>query len=362
MVRLPQPGGDAGSWGVVLNDFLSAAHNNDGTLKTGIISESQLDSAAQAKLNTSGGAAVDSVAGKVGVVTLVPGDVGLGNVNNTADSAKPISVATQAALDTKANAANVLAALGDKIDVTEKGVADGVATLGGSGHIPVVQLAGGTPSGSTYLRGDGVWGTPGGSGGGGTIAWDDVTDKPVVIASGATQAAARTSIGAGTSSLALGSTGSTAAAGNHTHSISGITATGTASATTYLRGDGSWSTPATGGGTVTAANITDATTIGRSVLTSTDAAAVRTAIALGNVNNTSDANKPISSATQTALDAKQASLVSGTNIKTVNGQTILGTGNITVSGGGGSVTVLGASDPIPGGTPNGLIVRLPEET
>lgn len=34
MSRLPTPGGDAGQWGSVLNDFLSVAHNNDGTIKT----------------------------------------------------------------------------------------------------------------------------------------------------------------------------------------------------------------------------------------------------------------------------------------------------------------------------------------
>ena len=59
--------------------------------------------------------------------------------------------------------------------------------------------------------------------------------------------------------------------------------------------------------------------------------ALKTALALNNVDNTSDANKPISSATQTALDAKQATLVSGTNIKTVNGTSVLGSGNIAIS-------------------------------
>ena len=58
--------------------------------------------------------------------------------------------------------------------------------------------------------------------------------------------------------------------------------------------------------------------------------ALKTALALNNVDNTSDANKPISSATQTALDAKQATLVSATNIKTINSTTILGSGNIAV--------------------------------
>jgi len=34
MTRLPIPGSDSNTWGVVLNDFLSVEHNNDGTLKT----------------------------------------------------------------------------------------------------------------------------------------------------------------------------------------------------------------------------------------------------------------------------------------------------------------------------------------
>jgi len=51
---------------------------------------------------TSAGAPVQSVAGKTGVVTLVKGDVGLGNVDNTSDLNKPISTATQTALDLKA--------------------------------------------------------------------------------------------------------------------------------------------------------------------------------------------------------------------------------------------------------------------
>ena len=60
----------------------------------------------------------------------------------------------------------------------------------------------------------------------------------------------------------------------------------------------------------------------------------KTDVGLSNVDNTSDVNKPISTATQTALDAKQATLVSGTNIKTINGTSVLGSGDITISGGG----------------------------
>jgi hypothetical protein len=40
----------------------------------------------------------------------------------------------------------------------------------------------------------------------------------------------------------------------------------------------------------------------------------------------------------TALSGKQATLVSGTNIKTINSTSILGSGNIVVSGGGSPLT------------------------
>lgn len=50
--------------------------------------------------------AVDSVAGKTGVVVLAKADVGLGSVDNTSDADKPVSTAQQAALNLKADAAS----------------------------------------------------------------------------------------------------------------------------------------------------------------------------------------------------------------------------------------------------------------
>ena len=64
-------------------------------------------------------------------------------------------------------------------------------------------------------------------------------------------------------------------------------------------------------------------------------AVTKAQVGLGNCDNTSDLDKPISTATQAALDTKQDNLVSGTNIKTVNGNSILGSGDIdfkTLSG------------------------------
>ena len=48
-----------------------------------------------------------------------------------------------------------------------------------------------------------------------TPSWADVTGKPTVIAAGTTAAEARSAIGAGTSSLTIGTTASTAKAGNY---------------------------------------------------------------------------------------------------------------------------------------------------
>lgn len=42
MARLPQVGGDSGSWGDVLNDYLQQSHNNDGTLKNDTVGAGQL--------------------------------------------------------------------------------------------------------------------------------------------------------------------------------------------------------------------------------------------------------------------------------------------------------------------------------
>lgn len=53
--------------------------------------------------------------------------------------------------------------------------------------------------------------------------WDEVTSKPAVIAAGVSQAAARTAIGAGTSSLVIGTTASTAKAGNYVPSWTEVT-------------------------------------------------------------------------------------------------------------------------------------------
>ena len=78
---------------------------------------------------------------------------------------------------------------------------------------------------------------------------------------------------------------------------------------------------------------------GQSLLGSGNIDVTKADVGLSNVDNTSDVNKPISIPTQTILNSKQAKLVSGTNIKTINGSSVLGSGNLT-SGGISSVIPL----------------------
>ena len=85
-------------------------------------------------------------------------DIGLGNVNNTADLDKPISTATQTALDGKATAAQ-----GAKADsAVQPGSLGGLAYKNKAAISDINTV--GTPNTTTWLRGDGVWATPAGGG------------------------------------------------------------------------------------------------------------------------------------------------------------------------------------------------------
>ena len=238
-----------------------------------------------------GTAGVTSFNNRTGVVTpqagdYSKGDVGLGNVDNTADVDKPISTATQTALN-------------GKIASTEKGTANGVATLDSNGKIPSSQL----PS---YVD-DVVEGY-----------YNSTTDR---FYEENTFITVITPV-EGKSWVDISS--------NKSYRWTG---------SVYVRVDegvqlGETSNSAYRGDRGKAA-------YDHSKLTSGNPHNVtKSDIGLGNVNNTSDANKPISNATQTALNAKadDSNVVHKTGDESIAGTKTF-TGNVVCNN---PLTVAGA--------------------
>ena len=110
----------------------------------------------------------------------------------------------------------------------------GSLTLGGTLSVPVTNISttSGTPSATTFLRGDGTWQTV--SAGSGTV----------------TQVQGTGSVAGLTLTGTVTSSGSLTLGGTLAVPISSISTTsGTPSSSTYLRGDGTWSSVSTGSGT-----------------------------------------------------------------------------------------------------------------
>lgn len=187
------------------------------------------------------GAPVTSVAGREGDIVLTKSDVGLANVDNTSDAAKPVSTATQTALDGKANAVHNHA----QSDVT--GLVDALAA-----KVDTEDLADVATSGS----------------------YNDLTNKPTITAPPVTSVASKT----GDVTLVKGDVG--LANVDNTSDANKPVSTATQSA------------------------LDAKAPIASPTFTGTVSGVTKSMVGLGNVDNTSDANKPVSTATQTALNGK----------------------------------------------------------
>jgi hypothetical protein len=219
MSRLPVPGEDADIWGDVLNDFLAVSHLDDGRIRVSALPEPQVadGSITPIKLSqsyvpvsekgTASGVATLDGSGKVPLAQMPSGAIGTdatttskgviqlaGDLSGTASAptvpalaakyVKPAGGIPETDLDsnvqTKLNtggsigdattsikgvvqlagdlsgtaSAPTVPALSSKINNTEKGSLNGVATLDGSGKVPVSQLpAGLEPDASTSSKG-----------------------------------------------------------------------------------------------------------------------------------------------------------------------------------------------------------------
>lgn len=333
MARLPNPGGDEGTWGNVLNEFLSAIHNPNGTLKDNVvsssalapdavdtaniqdatISEDKLDTALAAKVNALSSGAPDATTSSKGLVQLA-GDLGgtaaaptVPGLSNKADNSavvhlagsetvtgvKAFSVSPTVPTPTTntqvANKAYADSMAAPDATTSAKGIVQLTGDLGGTATSPTVPgLAGKANNNAVvHLSGDETMG------GIKTFSSSPIVPTP----STNTQAANKSYVDNAASAAAPDATTSTKGLVQLTGALGG-TATAptvpglatkeptiTAGTTSqYYRGDKSWQT------------------------------LDKAAVGLSNVDNTSDINKPISNDVQTALDAKANTTAIGAKV------------------------------------------------
>ncbi|PYF71474.1 beta strand repeat-containing protein [Pedobacter nutrimenti] len=249
------------------------------------------------------GSGVQSVNGQTGSVTLTKTDVGLGNADNTSDVNKPVSTATQTALNGKEDKSNKsLDVIADALLDTKypsvkaiKKYVDDQTTAGAPD-------ASTTAKGLVQLTGDL----------GGTATAPKVTNvgglSAATVAGGATLANNATNLNTASTIVRRDASGNFTA-GTITANLQGNATTATSvSGTVPVANGGTGLNTLTPGSYLYAAS---ASTVGQKT-----PAQMKTDLGLNNVDNTSDANKPISSAAQTALNGKEDLTNKSTNVTT----------------------------------------------
>lgn len=224
MARLPSPGSDSGTWGDILNDFLSVELNPNGSLKkAGLISQAQADATTALNAANTAQAAANAAIPQSALDTDV-------DLTSDSDSKVATQKATKAYVDSVVGSGTPDATASVKGKIRLNGDISGTAdvptvpalankvnkagdTMTGKLVVPSIQITGGSPVTDHVLMTDNV----------GNATWKPVPSAPVTSVAGRTG----------------------------------------------------------------------------------DVTLTRTDVGLNNVDNTNDANKPISSLTQTALNLKE---------------------------------------------------------
>jgi len=267
---------------------------------------------AQGYLTSASAGLVTSVASRTGDVVLAKADVGLPNVDNTADTAKPVSTAQQTALNLKANL--------DSPVFTTATTLPSATTIGSVSAAEVSTLVGVSSGIQSQLNSKAA----------SSHSHSDATTSVSGFMSGADKTKLN---GIATGATVNSSDATLLARSNHTGTQPVGTITGLGSLATLS------TAPIANGGTG-----------------ATDAATARSNLGLGSVDNTSDLSKPVSTATQTALNGKQASLgytpinkAGDSGVGALSAASLTSTGGVFASGSQGfssSTFVINARNPI----------------